>query len=114
MKETAQENLTMLGVLNAITYGSDLFNSIATDNYRDDTDPDSLKISRKQYYARLSKLLKTDLIERKNGRYKLTLFGKVIYGAQLGLGKAIDDHLILTATKTTKNTQTVVLIHGYN
>jgi hypothetical protein len=37
------------------------------------------KLTRKQYYSRMSILMNTGLIKRKNGKYTLTAFGKVIY-----------------------------------
>jgi len=41
-----------------------------------------LEITKKQYYSRISALVKTGLIMRKNGDYFLTSFGKVVYEAQ--------------------------------
>jgi hypothetical protein len=37
------------------------------------------KLSRKQYYSRVSRLMNTGLIKRKNGKLTLSTFGKVIY-----------------------------------
>jgi hypothetical protein len=37
------------------------------------------KLTRKQYYSRMSILMNAGLIKRKNGKYTLTAFGKVIY-----------------------------------
>ena len=37
------------------------------------------KLTRKQYYSRMSKLMKANLIKRINGKYTLTAFGKLIY-----------------------------------
>jgi predicted transcriptional regulator len=89
------KNVTMLDVLNAIhdPDGRDLFNSIATDRRSNDTFDYTVKITRKQYYSRLSKLVKADLIKRKEGRYVLTPFGEVIYSVQLGFAEAVDEHL---------------------
>jgi hypothetical protein len=83
------KNVTMLDVLDAIhdPDGRDLFNSIATNRRSND----AVKITRKQYYSRLSKLVKADLIKRKEGRYVLTPFGGVIYSVQLGFAEAVDD-----------------------
>ena len=39
-----------------------------------------LKLSRRAYYSRLRQLLDTELVERNNGRYKLTSLGKIVYG----------------------------------
>jgi hypothetical protein len=37
------------------------------------------KLTRKQYYSRMSTLMKAGLIKRMNGKYTLTAFGKLIY-----------------------------------
>jgi hypothetical protein len=41
------------------------------------------KLTRKQYYSRMSSLTKAGLMKRKNGKHGLTAFGKVIYYATL-------------------------------
>jgi predicted transcriptional regulator len=71
------KNVTMLNVLDAIRDpdGRDLFNSIATDRRSNDTLDYTVKITRKQYYSRLSKLVKAGLIKRNGGKYVLTPFG---------------------------------------
>ena len=86
------ENVTRLGILHAITFARDLFNSIATVGDHDES-PGGLKLSRKRYYSKLSILRKTGLIKRRNGIYVLTLFGRTIYEVQLGFGTAVDDHV---------------------
>ena len=91
--KNAVHNITRPNILEAIRYGQELFNSIAADTYSDNATSDILKLSRKQYYNKLSKLIKVDLVKRKSGRYLLTPFGRVIYGVQLGLGDAVDNHL---------------------
>ena len=60
-----------------------LFNTIALSN-SDGRDIliSKLKLTRKQYYSRISKLLKVDLVVRRNGKYFLTSFGKVVHHAQ--------------------------------
>jgi predicted transcriptional regulator len=37
------------------------------------------KLTRKQYYSRMSSLMKVGLIKRKQGKHTLTAFGKVVY-----------------------------------
>jgi predicted transcriptional regulator len=39
-------------------------------------------ISRREYYGRMSKLLNTDLIVRRHGKWHLSKFGLVIYGVE--------------------------------
>ena len=97
--KTEQNKVRSLGILHAITFGRDLFNSIASEGDPDEY-PTGLKMSRKRYYTKLSKLVKTGLIKRKNGIYVLTLFGKAIYEVQLGFGTAVDDHLKSNVEKT--------------
>ena len=89
------KNVTMLDILDAIhdPGGRDLFDSIATDRSRNKTIDYTVKISRKQYYSRLSKLVKTDLIKRKGAKYVLTPFGGVIYAVQLEFTEAVDEHM---------------------
>lgn len=56
-----------------------------------------VKLSRKEYYSRMSRLMKTGLVKRKNGKHYLTAFGKVIFDAELILGKAGDNNWRLRA-----------------
>jgi len=51
-----------------------------------------LKLTRKQYYSRISRLTKAGLVKRQKGRYFVTAFGKVIYDAQRLLGSAVKNH----------------------
>ena len=37
------------------------------------------KLTRKQYYSRMASLVNAGLVKRKNGKYTLSAFGKVIY-----------------------------------
>jgi hypothetical protein len=98
MKRTLQKNLTTQNIIDAIRWGSDLFDSIAADTYHYTSihhvnSRYCVDLSRKQYYARLSKLIKAGLVKRVNGRYSLTFFGIVIYDVQLELRSAVDSHL---------------------
>jgi predicted transcriptional regulator len=49
-----------------------------------------LKLSRKQYYSSMEKLIHTGLIERISGKYRITSFGKVIFSAQEKLETEIE------------------------
>ncbi|HJT49932.1 MAG TPA: hypothetical protein VJ729_17255 [Nitrososphaeraceae archaeon] len=74
-----------------------LFRSIATS----DSDSESLrnrtKMTRKQYYSRMSRLMRAGLIKRKNGKHSLTAFGKVIYETQITIENAINNYWKLKA-----------------
>jgi predicted transcriptional regulator len=47
-----------------------------------------IKISRKQYYSRLSNMARAGLIKRKQGRYSLTAFGKIVYDSERAIENA--------------------------
>jgi hypothetical protein len=98
LKRTQQKNLTIQNIIAAIRCGSDLFDSIAADTYHytsinNVNSRHCVNLSRKQYYSRLSKLIKAGLVKRVNGRYLLTFFGIVIYDVQLEFRRAVDSHL---------------------
>jgi hypothetical protein len=95
MRGAEHKNLTTQKIVEAIRWGSDLFDSIAADtyHYRISTNNAAPGLSRKQYYARLSKLIKVGLVKRVKGRYLLTPFGIVIYDLQLEFHRAVDSHL---------------------
>jgi Mn-dependent DtxR family transcriptional regulator len=50
---------------------------------------DKLKLTRKQYYSRLTRIAKSGLIKKKRGKYALTTFGKVVYDSQATVGIAL-------------------------
>jgi hypothetical protein len=56
-----------------------------------------LRLSRKQYYSRISSLIRVGLVKRQKGRYFVTAFGKVVYDAQKLLGCAVKIHWKLKA-----------------
>ena len=51
--------------------------------------PVSLKLTRKQYYARLHNLRSCALIKRANGGYRLSSFGKVVFDWHMNLKNTI-------------------------
>jgi len=74
-----------------------LFNTIALSNCDSDICIKALKLTRKQYYSRLSALLKTGIVKRVKGKYSLTAFGVIVYQAQGLIGKAVDEYWKLKA-----------------
>jgi predicted transcriptional regulator len=70
-----------------------LFNILANEGGSTESLVPKLGISRKEYYLRISKLLRADVIRRKNKEYCLTIFGRVIHGMQLILAEKVDQHL---------------------
>lgn len=69
-----------------------MFNTIANNPESPDSLADNLNISRKQCYDRISKLHNAGLLERKNKKYFVTSFGKLIYQAQLKVAKAASNY----------------------
>ena len=72
---------------------SNIFKSIALAHSDTDILITQLKLTRKQYYSRMSRLIQAGLVKRQKGRYLLTAFGKVIYGAQMNLEAKIENAL---------------------
>jgi hypothetical protein len=74
-----------------------LFNTIALSNGDNDICLSTLGLTRKQYYSRLSALLKTGLVKRESGKYSLTTFGIIVYHTQEIIGKAVEQYWKLKA-----------------
>jgi hypothetical protein len=49
------------------------------------------QLSRKQYYSRMSVLMRSGLVKRNRGRYALTAFGKVIYDIEITIEIALEN-----------------------
>src|SRR5438309_4134592 len=94
---TKKNYASVANILNAISDDKSLviFNTIAKDS--NDFLISKVNLTRKQYYSRISNLTKSDLISRKNKRYFLTSFGKIVYDAQKRIEMAADDHWKLKA-----------------
>jgi len=91
---------TIIEILKAISDSKALiiFNTIAhSSTSTSDILITKLKITRKQYYSRLSALTKAGLLQRKSGRYSLTSLGKIIHDVQLSLEKAVSNYWNLKA-----------------
>ena len=74
-----------------------LFNTIALATEDSSILIGRLGLTRKQFYSRMSELTKAGLIRRRNGKYFLTSFGRIVYGAQELIGNAIQYTLKLKA-----------------
>ena len=77
-----------------------IFNSIAVSNGHIDIRLREMNLSTKQYYSRLSGLMNAGLIRRDNGKYSLTLVGKIVYDAYLKIGKALSYYWKLKAIES--------------
>jgi hypothetical protein len=49
------------------------------------------QLSRKQYYSRMSVLMRSGLVKRNKGRYALTAFGKVIHDIEITIEIALEN-----------------------
>ena len=90
-----RKNVRSISVLEILASISDeksltLFNYIAAKGISIDDLSNQHNMSRKQYYLRISKF--TEMIKRKNGKYILTMFGRVIHEVQLILLGLIKSH----------------------
>ena len=57
-------------------------------------------LTTKQYYSRLSRLAESDLITRKNGRYFLTLLGRIVYEIHVTACEVLRYHWKLKAIES--------------
>lgn len=96
--------ISLTDILGAISDDKSLmlFNTIAVSYPENDTEMIlvKLKLTRKQYYSRMSELGKANLINRRNGKYFLTSLGKIVYDAQKIIGNAVGDYWKLKAVDT--------------
>ena len=77
-----------------------IFNSIAVSNGHRDIRLREMNLSTKQYYSRLSGLMDAGLVRRDNGKYSLTLLGKIVYDAHLKIGKGLSYYWKLKAIES--------------
>ena len=74
-----------------------LFNTIALANGESEIQIRKMGLTTKQYYSRISKMINANLIRRKNGKYFLTLLGKIVYEAHMTIGKGLNYYWKLQA-----------------
>ena len=67
-----------------------LFNAVSTKGGNSEELLVQIKLTRREYYSRMSRLMKTGMVKRKNGVLFLTAFGKVVYEAQKTIIKAVE------------------------
>ncbi len=59
-----------------------LFNTIASERVNSVEMRTKVPLTRKQYYSRLSRMIRVGLIKRRSGKLFLTAFGKIVYESQ--------------------------------
>lgn len=75
----------------------DLFRTIAQSSIDSESLKNKTKLTRKQYYSRLSRMTKAGLVRKKSGKYALTAFGKVVYDSQVTVDNALTNFWKLKA-----------------
>jgi hypothetical protein len=92
-------SLSIIDTLKAISDDKSLvlFSTVALSSGRTRVLINRLELTRKQYYSRMSGLVKAGLIIRRNGNYFLTSFGKMVYQVQILIGKAVQNYWKLKA-----------------
>src|SRR2546425_8274602 len=86
-------------VLNALSNDKSLalFDAIALEAGDSENIMNRSKLTSKQYYLRISALVKSGLVEKRNGKYYLTSFGEVALEARKLIGSGIKDYWKLKA-----------------
>jgi hypothetical protein len=99
MSSYSEKLMSVSNILRAISDDKSivLLNTIALASGNSDILISSLKLTRKQYYSRISVLIKAELVKRQNGKYFLTSFGKIVYDFQAKVGHAVTNYLKLKA-----------------
>ena len=94
--------ISIVDILKSISddKGLILFNTIALANGESEIQIRKMGLTSKQFYSRISKLTKADLIKRKYGRYSLTVLGRVVYEAHTTIGKALTYYWKLKAIES--------------
>jgi hypothetical protein len=107
LQEEQEKVLEIVSVLRAISdeKSYNLFTTIALKNGDSELLVTKLHLTRKQFYSRLSKLRSAGLIKRKDCKFFLTTFGKVIYESLKLQEKAVENSWKLKAIDTIKQQQ---------
>lgn len=75
----------------------ELFKTIAQGTIDSENLKSKTKLTRKQYYSRLSRMTKAGLVRKKRGKYLLTAFGKIVHDAQTTVDNALISYWKLKA-----------------
>jgi predicted transcriptional regulator len=104
LQDNKIKNLSFPGVLKSISDDKSLsiFQLIADVNSNGEIILKKLGLTRKQYYSKISTMMKAGLIKRQSGKYRLTPFGKVIYCCTTIAKKALDNYYNLKAIEATE------------
>jgi hypothetical protein len=114
MSDTTPRILLITDILKKISEDKTLtlFNCIAVSDGDKYIPLREMNLTTKQYYSRISGLLNIGLIKRHKGRYSITYLGKVIYDAQMTIGRALTYYWKLKAIESIEKTSGVRVTKG--
>ena len=69
------------------------------------------ELTRKQYYSRMSRMIKVGLVKRKNGKYSLTSLGKVVHESGRIIEEALKEYWKLRAIDSIQTFDRTALPH---
>ena len=100
--------IMVVDVLKAISNEKslELFRMVALIKQDSDILVSKTKLTRKQYYLRMSTLMKAGLINKEEGKYTLTAFGRIIYHISLAaMENAVNNYWKLKAIESLKKSK---------
>jgi hypothetical protein len=97
--KTKSDGVTVPSVLRSISdpISIELFKSISNEGSDGSSLRDNTKLSRRQYYSRLSAFMRNGMVARKQGRNYRTAFGRIVYHTILTLDNAFANYYKLKA-----------------
>ncbi len=75
----------------------ELFTTVALETIDSKNLKNRTKLTRKQYYSRLSRMTSAGLVRRKNSKYILTTFGRIVYDSKVTIENALHNYWKLKA-----------------
>ena len=100
--------IMVIDVLKAISdeKSLELFIMLALTKQHSDILVSKTKLTRKQYYSRVSTLMKSGLINKEEGKYTLTAFGRIIYHIALAaMENAVNNYWKLKAIESLRKSK---------
>jgi predicted transcriptional regulator len=75
----------------------ELFRTVALETIDSKNLKNRTKLTRKQYYSRLSRMTRAGLVRKRNGKYILTTFGKIVFESQSTIQNGLNNYWKLKA-----------------
>jgi predicted transcriptional regulator len=75
----------------------ELFRTVALETIDSKNLKNRTKLTRKQYYSRLSRMTRAGLVRKRNGKYVLSTFGKIVYESQATIQNGLNNYWKLKA-----------------